>query len=157
MSVRKFRMNYILNEQFWLNISRVISKGVRRELTFLIECISIRDHWKWNWQDFDLSRQNNKKVCSGINNLSLNSNSGSLCSIPDSLLMKMSHTFTHPSLRTPSLPPPNPSPPPPPRIWPIISTCQRTSLVTEKISNSVQIINSGISSFLPQHIYNKPQ
>ena len=40
MWVRKFCMHYILNEQFWLNISRVISKSVRRELTFLVECIS---------------------------------------------------------------------------------------------------------------------
>ena len=38
MCVRKFHMHYILNEQFWLNISRVISKRVRRELTFLVEC-----------------------------------------------------------------------------------------------------------------------
>ena len=34
MRVRKFCMHYILNEQFWSNISRVISKSVRRELTF---------------------------------------------------------------------------------------------------------------------------
>ena len=41
MCVRKFCMRYILNKQFLLNISRVISKSVRRELTFLVECISI--------------------------------------------------------------------------------------------------------------------
>ena len=35
----KIWMHYILKERFWLNISRVISKSVRRELTFLVECI----------------------------------------------------------------------------------------------------------------------
>ena len=39
MCVRTFLMHYILNEQFWLYISRVISKSVRRELTVLVECI----------------------------------------------------------------------------------------------------------------------
>ena len=37
MCVRISCMHYILNEQFWLNIYRVISKSVRRELTFLVE------------------------------------------------------------------------------------------------------------------------
>ena len=40
MCVRKFGMCYILNKQFWLNIFRVISRSVRRELTCLVECIS---------------------------------------------------------------------------------------------------------------------
>ena len=31
---RKFRIHYILIEPFWLNISWVILKSVRRELTF---------------------------------------------------------------------------------------------------------------------------
>ena len=41
MCVRKFCMHYILNENFLLNISRVISKSVRRELTFWlnVHCI----------------------------------------------------------------------------------------------------------------------
>ena len=43
MCVRKFRMHYILNEQFRLNISRVILKCVRGELTFLVECIITAD------------------------------------------------------------------------------------------------------------------
>ena len=38
MCVRKFCMHYILNQQFWLNISRVMLKSVRQELTFLVEC-----------------------------------------------------------------------------------------------------------------------
>ena len=38
MRVRKLCMRYILNKQFWLDISQVISKSVRRELTFLVEC-----------------------------------------------------------------------------------------------------------------------
>ena len=37
-TLRKFCMRYISNKQFWFNISRVISKSVRRELTFLVEC-----------------------------------------------------------------------------------------------------------------------
>ena len=41
MCVRKFRMHYILNEQFLLNIAWAMSKIVRRELTFLVECISL--------------------------------------------------------------------------------------------------------------------
>ena len=41
MCVRKFCMHSILNEQIWLNISQVtcISKSVRWEPTFLVECI----------------------------------------------------------------------------------------------------------------------
>ena len=39
MCLRKLCKHYILNEQFWLNISRVIPKSVRRELSFLVECI----------------------------------------------------------------------------------------------------------------------
>ena len=42
MCVRKLCMHYILNEQFWLNIIRGISKSVRQELSFLVECI-----WEW--------------------------------------------------------------------------------------------------------------
>ena len=34
MCVRKFCMRYILKEQFWLNISRVISKSVGRGFSF---------------------------------------------------------------------------------------------------------------------------
>ena len=55
MCVRKFCMRYILNEQFWLNISRVISKSVRRELTFLVECISIQFKFNLNLSPFSLS------------------------------------------------------------------------------------------------------
>ena len=39
MTSQNVRMHYILNEQFWLNISRVISKHFWQELTFLVECI----------------------------------------------------------------------------------------------------------------------
>ena len=55
MCVSKFCMQCISNEQFWINISRVISKSVRRELTFLVECSFDfnREIWK-----FDL-----EKIC----------------------------------------------------------------------------------------------
>ena len=43
MCVRKFCMHYILNEQFRLDISRVILKSVGRELTSLVECTL---HWR---------------------------------------------------------------------------------------------------------------
>ena len=50
--IRKFCMRYILNIQFWLNISRVISKSVRRGLTLLVEYRTSLNRimflpWRW--------------------------------------------------------------------------------------------------------------
>ena len=45
MYVRKFSMRYILKEQFCLNISRVISKSVRRELTFGLSVVKDVDNF----------------------------------------------------------------------------------------------------------------
>ena len=47
MRVRRFGLRYILDKQYWLNISPVISKSVRRELTFLCQVWTVLVPLAW--------------------------------------------------------------------------------------------------------------